>query len=560
MAQEANLDRYQPKLPPVAPAPAPQNEAAPAPAISSPDKSQELIGNLIGVVFVANAGEVKKEGRRDKGVKIENLPLLQKDKKFQQAVQEKLGQPLTFAGLDEITKLAVASFVQQGHPVVDAFAPEQFIEKGTLQIVVMEAKLGQVRAVGNKWFSESILLGGVRAKSGEFIDARQMGADADYLNGNPFRQVVPTFVRGSEPGTADIELRTQDRFPVRVYAGYEDNGSDLTGDERWMSGFNWGNAFGLDHQLNYQFTTSSNFWHFKAHSASYVIPIPALRHRLTILGSYGTSNADVPAPFALAGESWQAGLRYAVPFKGPEWLNHEATVGFDFKQSNNNLEFGGVEVFDTVSDVAQFVLGYSASANDKLGSTRMAANAYLSPGEWTDHNDEDSFLAARNDAQPDYAYLNITGERVTRLPWNFSWVSRGTVQVSDGNLLSSETLGVGGATSVRGYDEREVNGDQGWLASQELRTPAMSPLKWIGLGKVPDQLQLLGFWDYGVADIHRPMEGQNKDIELGSVGVGARYGISQYLSVKFDYGWQMLDSGANDRYNSRAHLSVMVSY
>jgi len=128
------------------------------------------------------------------------------------------------------------------------------------------------------------------------------------------------------------------------------------------------------------------------------------------------------------------------------------------------------------------------------------------------------------------------------------------------NLLSSETLGIGGASTVRGYDEREANGDEGWLFSQELRTPSVSPFVEMGWAKMRDSLQFLAFWDYGVEEQWKPMWGQNKDAELSSAGGGVRYGVSSYLSVKFDYGWQLIDSGANRRYDSRGHLGVTLSY
>ncbi len=563
--QAQDLERAKPKLPEAARAEVkPKNEVEPSNSSAASSGSDTvLLAKLEGIVFVSSIEKVNKEGRKDKGVRVESLPLLSEDPSFLKAVEGYLEDSLSFSKLNEISRLAVQIYLKKGRPVVDVFVPEQSIEGGTVQWVVMEGKLGEIRAVGNKWFRGDVLTDDIRSKRGGIINGRTVEADAAWLNQNPFRQVVPTFVRGKEVGYTDIELRTQDRFPLRVYTGYEDNGSDMTGDERWMAGFNWGDAFFLDHILSYQFTTSSNGWHSKAHSGSYTIPVPTLKHRMTFSGSYGTSNADVPAPFQMGGESWQVGGRYNIPLPTPQawsWLTHEASWGFDFKQSNNNLEFGGTQVFDTVTDVAQWTAGYTLSTTDPLGTTRLSANAFWSPGQWASHNHDHQFLAARNDSQADYAYVNVGGERVTRLPWDFSSVTKGSFQFSDRNLLSSETLGVGGSNSVRGYDEREANGDEGWLFSQELRTPAVNPLVEMGWTKARDSLQFLAFWDYGVAEQWKPMWLQNKDVELSSAGGGLRYGVSSYMSVKFDYGWQLIDSGANRRYDSRGHLSVMFSY
>lgn len=154
----------------------------------------------------------------------------------------------------------------------------------------------------------------------------------------------------------------------------------------------------------------------------------------------------------------------------------------------------------------------------------------------------------------------MTLERVTKLPWDFSWMAKGTAQFAHRNLLASEQLGVGGSTTVRGYDEREANGDEGYLASTEIRTPPVSLGVAVGLDKAIDQLQFLAFFDYGVAENRILLPGEDPHVQLASVGPGLRYAISPWLSVRFDYGWQLYDTALNPRYNSRGHLGVIIAY
>ena len=72
--------------------------------------------------------------------------------------------------------------------------------------------------------------------------------------------------------------------------------------------------------------------------------------------------------------------------------------------------------------------------------------------------DAQSFAAQRPGADPGYVYSQITPDRVTRLPHEFTLNSNFTVQVSNGALLGTEQLGVGGFNSVRGYGERAEMG------------------------------------------------------------------------------------------------------
>jgi len=116
-------------------------------------------------------------------------------------------------------------------------------------------------------------------------------------------------------------------------------------------------------------------------------------------------------------------------------------------------------------------------------------------------------------------------------------------------------LGFGGYDSVSGYDMRLVNGDSGYLVNLEVLT---EPFR-LGLGRRNgDRFQFLTFFDMGGALNHTLLPGEESNVELYSVGIGARYAMAPHLSFRFDYGWQ-LKSVPNDPNDSRVHLGVVVS-
>jgi hemolysin activation/secretion protein len=186
---------------------------------------------------------------------------------------------------------------------------------------------------------------------------------------------------------------------------------------------------------------------------------------------------------------------------------------------------------------------------------------FLSPGDLTDENDDADFNTQHTGAEANYYYGRLTFERVTRLPWNMSWIVRGGGQLASGNLIPSEQLGVGGYNTVRGYDEREANGDRGLVASTELRSPAYTVFGRFPKWRVSDQLQFLAFTDYGIAESVHLQPGESSS-HLWSVGGGLRYTINRYLTFRFDYGVQLRDSEAPvpSDYGSRAHIGVIASY
>jgi hemolysin activation/secretion protein len=529
-----------------------------------------LVKELRGLYFVDAASKIQSVPPSVQGVRADGNEILSQPR-FQKIAERYLGQPLSIKSINTLVKDIIAYYREQDRPVVDVVIAEQDISSGVLQVVVVEGKVGQVRVEGNKWFSSRLLAGGVKVRPGEEIRASQVLGDVAWLNQNAFREVNVVFTPGSEVGTTDLVLKTRDRFPVRFYAGYEDSGNDLTGDERFLAGFNWGNVFGIGHQLNYQFTGSSDVFdpgadyeNVRAHSFSYLAPLP-WRHSLNVFGSLSKSESEA-FPFELEGSSSQVGFRYTVPL--PHWSKHykqEVYAGFDWKQSDNSLDFGFVPVNGTTTDIGQWVFGYRSSLMDPWGRWSFGPEVVWSPGGTFGHQTDEEFQAVRGGASNDYAYFKFRVERLTRLPWDFTLAHDFSAQISNTNLLGSEQLNFGGYNSVRGYDERELNNtDEGWVLRNELRTPALNPLKWCGVESVRDQLQFLVFWDYASARAYQGSVTRQDGLAVGSetlasVGPGIRYSVNTWLSLRADYGFQLNDAG-NDRRNSRWHVGVILSY
>jgi len=561
-AQSPVYDQYAPK--PVAKAP-PTTSAIPSeaqPATRSNSK-EVVIAKLKALVFVASPSAVQKGGVNASGVVLKNV-VVPSEPDFRKLAAGYLGQRLTKEKLDTLISDIILFYRGHDRPIVDVIVPEQEITNGNLQVVLLEAKVGKISVTGNKWFSSSQISDGLSVKSGEEISASQMQGDLDWINQNPFRTTDLVYRPGDQLGQTDLVLKTHDRFPVRFYAGYEDSGNAPTGFDRYLAGFNYGDLFGIGQQANYQYTTSGDGESLRAHAGSYVIPLP-WQNTLTFFGSYVTTKGQVPPLIGLNGTSYQISGRYAIPL--PEWriskdidYKHTFSAGFDYKYNNNSLEFGGAPAPGTLYTVDQFVLGYSGTLTDPYGRLTINDSLYLSPGNWSGNNTDVAFNAATTGATSDYVYNNLVLERLTKLPADWSLVLRGTLQTSNSNLAPSEQLGFGGYDTVRGYDQREVNSDEGYIFTTEVRTPSVSIGEFLGSDVYKDQLQFLGFWDYGSATPHNPVPGQAYEIPLSSVGFGVRYSINSYVAVRFDYGFQLISTGFDTDHGSRSDLGVVVSY
>jgi hemolysin activation/secretion protein len=122
-------------------------------------------------------------------------------------------------------------------------------------------------------------------------------------------------------------------------------------------------------------------------------------------------------------------------------------------------------------------------------------------------------------------------------------------------------LGFGGYDTIRGYDTRIVNADQGLIISNELRTPSMSLLSVLGIKKHPeDKLQFIGFLDYGLAADKHLLPGESATTALMGAGPGLRYALASCLTVRADYGWQLINEPADRTNAMRWHVGTVLSY
>jgi hemolysin activation/secretion protein len=486
--------------------------------------------------------------------------------------------------MQRLQKEIILYYRQHGRPLVDVLYPEQDVSNGNIQVVVMEGRLRNVyvtdangKELTNSWTKPEYIRKKVGITNDEPILEAQLRSDLDWLNRNPFRSVNILYQQ-AESGYAksDLVVQVKEKTPWNVFVGYEDTGSRITSEDRIFAGVSWGKAFGLeDHLLTYQFTANPGFDLVRAHSASYSILLP-WRNTLRFFGSYVDVKGNLPNGVFLEGNSYQASMRYDIPLPYLGKYQQELSLGGDYKYNANNLIFN-VANLNQPSVIVQAAASYSGVLQDDLGQTGIGLQGFYSPGGVTEDNSDAAFAAYRG-AKAQYAYGRFSMERATKLPfasdWQsrpiqelFSWQVRALVQVTDGNLLPSEQLGLGGYATVRGYEEREANQDMGWLLSNELRTPALHPVRWVGKSTWQDGLQFLTFWDYGVGEPKHRNLNEDPHVVFSSVGLGLRYNLRDNLLLRFDYGWQLTASGQDNdpvtqkpKQHSRGHVGVTLTY
>lgn len=129
-------------------------------------------------------------------------------------------------------------------------------------------------------------------------------------------------------------------------------------------------------------------------------------------------------------------------------------------------------------------------------------------------------------------------------------------QLASGPLVSNEQYSAGGATSIRGYLAAERTGDEGYLLSQELRTPSLAKF----LGSYVQEWRFYAFAEGARLRLHDPLPEQEDEYSLASVGLGTRASLSKWLSGSLDWGYPLLDGPNTQKQDSRLHFSVQATF
>jgi hemolysin activation/secretion protein len=173
------------------------------------------------------------------------------------------------------------------------------------------------------------------------------------------------------------------------------------------------------------------------------------------------------------------------------------------------------------------------------------------------HADASDFEAVRPGATPHYDLVRLGAQATFRLPRSWQLQARGGGQWTEDALVPGEQFGIGGANAVRGYEEREITGDSGAVATVELITPDL-----LAARQIPSTaLRLLGFADAGKAynRLDTPCRAGQSTCLLTSLGIGARM-VYKSLQLRLDVAHALKDAISTGSGDTRAHFLAIYNF
>lgn len=515
---------------------------------------------LKGVVLLGPHVPVFEEVRNFQGVSSVEVFVPRGDRSLDRALFPKYSEAELDAETVASLKEAIYDYYREnGFPFIILEVPSQKISTGILQFVVLESRVGKVEVVGDRWAAKKSVQKYIGLKPGDAIAQKKISRELDFMNRNTFRSVRLIYSPGEKELTTDLTFDVQGRMPYQFYAGIDNTGIPTTGRNRVFLGFSWDQVFGFDQTFFYQYTTNYERGSLHAHTAQYV----AYMDNMTILNLYGgfsSVKADIAYPNrSNKGRNIQVSLRYRKPLKMLPYFSDEFVVGFDWKQTNNNIEYIDAlfPVLNSSANLTQFMLGYQANYNGESFQINGGLEFFGSPMKWLPDQSDQDFSNLRPGAKNRWLYLNGFFD-VQKSLWKLTYKGIFSGKFSSNALLPSELLGIGGYGSVRGYDERELNVDAGFFFSQELYSPSYHFSK--RQGRVRDSLEFLLFVDAGWGNDYKKIPTvKSLDYLLGA-GPGVRYQIGQYFKGRLDWGIKLHQQENFTGGWSMLHFSAIGSF
>lgn len=467
------------------------------------------------------------------------------------------GKTRDFGDVQRALEALEAAYHARGYNVVTIELPEQELNRGVVLLRVVETKIGRVKVKGNQYFDEANIRRSLPAlREGQTPNLPRVSANLKQGNESPAKQVTLKLQAGEKDDEVDAVLEVKDQPVWKAMANVDNTGTEQTGKTHLGFILQNANLFGLDHLASLQYTTSAEEpGRVKVYGAGYHVPLYALGDSLDFFASYSNVDSGTISAgafnLAVSGKGAVYGARYNHPLAKRGEYDARLTYGVDVKAFKNSVLLLGQELGN---DVTVHPLSVSYTGNLALKAGELGGQATLvrnvSSGSKGGQSD---FSLARSGAKADYTVLRLGGSLTRALAgdWQLRAIANG--QYTRDALIPGEQFGAGGATSVRGFVEREISNDSGAAVNLEAYTPDLCAREgW--------NCRLLGFYDHAYIKRNHALPGELESTSIASAGVGARLLLSTYVNLQLDYG-HVLRAGATSRADAnRLHLRLGLAY
>jgi hemolysin activation/secretion protein len=447
------------------------------------------------------------------------------------------GDNRSYTDIQEALETLEGAYRAAGYSAVHVVTPEQEITNGTVTLQVIETTVGKVTISGNQYYDKDNIRAALPALlEGKTPSARDMSQNIRLANENPTRQIDVVLAIGDSDNTVDANVNVQDSSPHRFFATLDNTGSPSTGMFRAGVGYQNNNLFNRDQAATLSYITSpGHVSDITQVSASYRIPLYTLGDSIDLIASHSSANigtaTTVAGPLAVSnGNSYSARYNHYLPRAGE--YTAKIIGGLDYRISNcsENLTASPTNCQAPAGPltVHPLSIAYNGTLTKASSLTDFSVAVEHNLPGGNNGGQDDFTRAVGANASASYNIARLNGSVAGSLPEGWQYRVAGNAQLTQDILTPSEGIGLVGAAAVRGFIEREINTDKGYVLNVELYTPELAPQIKLESGS----FRLLGFVDHAAGWNDAPLNVNRSS--AGSVGVGMRLTYGKGITAKLD--------------------------
>lgn len=477
------------------------------------------------------------------------------------------GAAKSFADIQLAQEALERAYRALGFSAVAVTLPEQEISSGVVRFVVVEAKLDSITVKGNEVFSTDNVLRSLPAlRVGDMPNAIEMAENLSLANENPAKRTEITLKISEKPGFVNAEVNVQEQPTQRFIMGLDSTGQGSSaGNFRIGLAWQHANLFDRDQVLTLQVTTSPTHPNdVQQFNASYRVPLYGLGDSVDWYA--GTSNVDAsfgPASGidSFVGKGKIVGVGYTRHLTRRGELDHALGVNLDWKRFENSCSGLTCALLGGGVVSAPLSVTYRGDWTRPGAQTLWSATHVRNTG-WGANNTAADYASATHQpgtigAKRDFALWRLNASHLQL--WRNGWQSRvaASAQFTRDPLISGEQLGMAVNAAVRGFHERVLARDRGWVLNMELFTP-----NWAAKTRSPvEDLRGVVFLDAGAGRyVKAPGELDDQYARISSIGVGLRAMDQKRFSLKVDVARVIQGAGVRQSGDWMGHLAMTLAF
>jgi hemolysin activation/secretion protein len=368
------------------------------------------------------------------------------------------------AKITELTTHISDWYISRGYITSRAFLTEQDLSHGQLNIVVLEGKLEEIRLEGKTPLMLKMAFPG---REGRILNLRDIEQGMEQINRLRAEPVQIEILPGSRPEYSVVNLSAKPEFPLSATISLDNSGQESTGENQLNGALYANNLLGLADQWFISGGRSSDFASsYDAQNVQAGVSLPfgyGLLDYSYAWSNYRTTIDNMGFNWVSTGDTKTHRVNASwVVFRNGD-IKTGIAAGIVQRSSRNWLNDAPLQ--SSTRNLSSLVLGITHT--QKMAGGVATFNPTWSHGmPWFNAETDDDKTGDEPRAEFRKWSLNASFQRP--LANNLWWLTSAYGQWSPDRLYGSERLTLGGESSVRGFKEQYLSGDNGGYWRNEL--------------------------------------------------------------------------------------------